>query len=173
MADPADGARAADDGREAEEVREAAGAAGSGLGEGEATVVGDPPQGLPPAAAEAVEKATESGGQGGGPTALEAYAQLRAGRQLARDAEEARQARLAAEGNPPKDDPPHDDVPTPSRGDQDAVEETYGEWVSGTKENPGNLKENLWRSGMVVEAIVRDYEGKDQGSVILYVITEA
>ena len=56
---------------------------------------------------------------------------------------------------------------------QNAIEETYGEWVSGTKENPGNVKVNLWRQGMVIEAIVRDYAGEDQGSVILYVITEA
>ena len=47
------------------------------------------------------------------------------------------------------------------------------EWVTATVEDPGHMKENLWRPGMVIEAIVRDYEGNDQGSVVLYIITEA
>ena len=51
------------------------------------------------------------------------------------------------------------------------MEKTYGEWVSRAKANPGNVKANLWRRGMVIEAIVRDYAVEDQGSVILHVIT--
>lgn len=66
-----------------------------------------------------------------------------------------------------------EDSPPGSQADRDAVEAFYREWVPARKENPVILEIDLWKKGMVVEAIVRDYEGEDQGSVILYVITEA
>ena len=121
--------------------------------------------------------AAEGSGLGGGSEARgelpEAGPPEGSGEREAEEAAGGEEGGEEADGVPAGQELPAEAPDTKFQDAQDAIEETYGEWVSGTKDKPGNVKVNLWRRGMVIEAIVRDYAGEDQGSVIIYVITEA
>ena len=161
MADPDGGADGEGVGGEREQERDAEPASGSGLREG----AGQGESAPEPRAAEATEGAPPEEDEGEAP-----FVEDTAGAEVTKGDEEVPLRRMP---RPPGRPPSAAEPEAVLEADRVAVERTYGEWVTATVEDPGHMKENLWRTGMVIEAIVRDYEGNDQGSVVLYIITEA